>query len=941
MRAWHSIAPPMARYRLIAAAALVGLAAGGCPAPDDGSGSGGSSRTIGDTTSAVTPTASAGADQTVRTGDAVVLDASASSDPRGRSLAYRWEQIGGTPVGLSTPTAAKAGFVAPALTGDDALTFRVTVTNADTRSASDDVVVVVTAGGPVADAGPDQVVVSGAQVNLDGSASTNPGAGALRYRWQQVGGTSVTLLHVLNPTGVPDPLAQKPDPARLADPYFIAPPVAAAATLEFELVVEDESGAGASDRVVITVTPAPSDAPVADAGPDVTVDEGSEVTLNGAGSAGRQLTYAWRQAGGDAVALSGADSAQATFTAPLVSDDGAFTFELTVTDDRGLRAVDTVVVTVHDLNIPPIAAAGPDLVANERTTVVLNATGSADPDGSALTYVWTQAGGPAVVVRDAGSAIANVTAPSVLSTTELTFRVRVTDAGGRSATDDVIVTVADVDASRPPALALESTQWQTSFRQGAVVGGSAFRLRNAGGGRLRYTLTKDATGDGAWLVVGVNQGDSLGESDTIPLTLKPELMPAGDYSATITISADPGTIGAPAEFGVQVTVLPVNPTQPTIQLGTTRVRAIGNGVGGSDAAPTGFLVANVGAGLVDFQLSSNKPWVQVPSSTTQTGETPDLVNLTFAGSGVLPRGRHEAIVTVSHPDATNGPLEVTVELVQDAQFDSEVTSDAFVAPRHLSTDASGYLYLADAGAHTVFKLDGNGAIVGSYGKGSGNGDGQLFQPFAAAVDREGNVYVADFGNSRVVVFNALGEYVRAWGSFGAGPGQFYGPVDIALDSKGFVYVADGKNSRVEKFTSDGTYVTQWLSVTSTGVDTSCAGLFVDSGDRVLVVTDEAVTEHSVDGVIQRVIAQNDASGLFRDVHVDDLGRIYTVSVHADVYVSRGHVASYSPISEPIASWSVNGSAAGQAGPCSGLGVDPSGGIWLVSENPTRLVRWRR
>ena len=78
-------------------------------------------------------------------------------------------------------------------------------------------------------------------------------------------------------------------------------------------------------------------------GADVTADPGERVTLDGSGSRdpdGETLTYAWTQESGPTVALSGATSATASFTAP--ADPGDLAFRLTVTDPgRGQRAKTT------------------------------------------------------------------------------------------------------------------------------------------------------------------------------------------------------------------------------------------------------------------------------------------------------------------------------------------------------------------------------------------------------------------------------------------------------------------------------------------------------------------------------------------------------------------------------------------------------------------------
>ena len=99
-------------------------------------------------------------------------------------------------------------------------------------------------------------------------------------------------------------------------------------------------------RTVSNDTPAGQ--PVADTGADRTVEPGAAVTLDGSASAdpdGGALTYAWTQVSGETVTLSGADTVQATFTAPM--EPGVLVFRLTVTDPGGLSAVDTVTVTVR------------------------------------------------------------------------------------------------------------------------------------------------------------------------------------------------------------------------------------------------------------------------------------------------------------------------------------------------------------------------------------------------------------------------------------------------------------------------------------------------------------------------------------------------------------------------------------------------------------------
>jgi DNA-binding beta-propeller fold protein YncE len=89
--------------------------------------------------------------------------------------------------------------------------------------------------------------------------------------------------------------------------------------------------------------------------------------------------------------------------------------------------------------------------------------------------------------------------------------------------------------------------------------------------------------------------------------------------------------------------------------------------------------------------------------------------------------------------------------------------------------------------------------VGKQGGGAGNGPGEFNSPTGVAVDESGNVYVADFGNDRIQIFDDDGEFAAAFNADVAGDGQLDGPADVAVDELGNIFVADFINDRVLKF----------------------------------------------------------------------------------------------------------------------------------------------
>jgi hypothetical protein len=157
------------------------------------------------------------------------------------------------------------------------------------------------------------------------------------------------------------------------------------------------------------------------------------------------------------------------FTVVPLRDDGDSTPDVDVDAPftaGGDPVSDDAFVTVGS---PPTADAGAEQDADEGDDVDLDGTGSSDPDGDELTYVWVQTGGPTVALNGADTATPSFEAPSVSDTSVLTFELTVTDSAGNTDTDSVLVTVADAPTPTPDPEATVTFVDQTSDGKTVVV----------------------------------------------------------------------------------------------------------------------------------------------------------------------------------------------------------------------------------------------------------------------------------------------------------------------------------------------------------------------------------------------------------------------------------------------------------------------------------------
>ena len=193
---------------------------------------------------------------------------------------------------------------------------------------------------------------------------------------------------------------------------------------------------------------------------------------------------------------------------------------------------------------------------------------------------------------------------------------------------------------------------------------------------------------------------------------------------------------------------------------------------------------------------------------------------------------------------SNGGGNVTLAELGDYNVTTLFQTLTSSATSNLSIDNAGNLIVVDNPNECIRKISPSGVITtiagnniqGFSGDGGPATTAELSDPSAAAVDKYGNIYIADFANKRIRKINTSGIITTFAGGGIAGLGDG-GPATlavisacgVAVDKIGNVYIADGTQSRVRKVDTAG--------IISTIAGTGTVGNSGDGGPAISATLD--------------------------------------------------------------------------------------------------------
>lgn len=197
--------------------------------------------------------------------------------------------------------------------------------------------------------------------------------------------------------------------------------------------------------------------------------------------------------------------------------------------------------------------------------------------------------------------------------------------------------------------------------------------------------------------------------------------------------------------------------------------------------------------IASFKVFVQYPPTQLDKPTTMiNGVLPNRISLSPDGLLYISESQHSRI-SIFRRDGTKVR---SIGMIGSPPFGYARTTGTAV-------HSNGNIYVSTF-ASKVYRLDKKGEVIASVGKeGTGNGEFKWADGIKIFNDQ---LYVCDYGNSRINVFDLDLKFIRTFGKSTDGPGLLIHPADIALDTRGNVYVADYSSHKVVVFSPEGEYI---------------------------------------------------------------------------------------------------------------------------------------
>jgi predicted membrane-bound mannosyltransferase/DNA-binding beta-propeller fold protein YncE len=224
----------------------------------------------------------------------------------------------------------------------------------------------------------------------------------------------------------------------------------------------------------------------------------------------------------------------------------------------------------------------------------------------------------------------------------------------------------------------------------------------------------------------------------------------------------------------------------------------------------------------------------------------------------------------------------------------------FKEPWDVTVGVDGTVFVADTWNHRIQKFTADGKFLATWGSGIISDPTNLlgyFGPRGIATNSQGEVFITDTGNKRVVYFDSEGKPLGQFGEGGSNPGQLDEPVGLAIDLDGNVYVADTWNQRIQVFRRD-----------ISGQYTYFSGWDVRGWDGITPTNYPYLT-------------------------VDTFGHLFATDP------DNGRAIEFTTQGEVLRYWEDSGPNSGPFNLPVGIAADQEGGVWVVDSGNGRLLHF--